>query len=166
MKNMSLVALALVAATVLPSASAGAREIVVSPSRTETVFVRDVSRELDRQLQRDRSPLRQASKGYAIVRFRCSVDGLPEAISIYRSSGDRQVDRIALRAVERLRSLHPLPDGAASGQLIQANVAVAGTERALAMVQRRLARDEAQRLASAPVESNVIVLGSFATFAS
>jgi TonB family protein len=50
-------------------------------------------------------------QGQVQVTFLCSDDGKPASVSVEKSSGSYQLDRAAMRAITRVTSLHPLPEG-------------------------------------------------------
>ena len=65
------------------------------------------------------SPL---GRGIVRVKFNCSEDGHPDKVSLAKSSGHREFDRAAIKAVQKIVSLHPLPDGMGGDQVYQAVV--------------------------------------------
>ncbi|HEU4960170.1 MAG TPA: energy transducer TonB [Sphingomonas sp.] len=65
---------------------------------------------------------REANEGMARIRFRCSEDGTPSAVTLAGTSGHHELDSEALRAVSSIRTLHPLPDGITHDQQFQAVV--------------------------------------------
>jgi TonB family protein len=65
---------------------------------------------------------RGPNEGTVRVRFRCSEDGAPSAVTLAETSGHRELDNEALRAVGKIRTLHPLPDGITHDQQFQAVV--------------------------------------------
>jgi TonB family protein len=69
---------------------------------------------------RDENP-----EGLAKVTFRCSDSGKPGDIAVMSSSGSRDLDRAAMRAVKRIPTLHPLPDGIGHDRPFQAWIAFA-----------------------------------------
>ena len=72
-------------------------------------FVSDVSKDLDRTLNRSSRPVR--GTGIVQVLFQCGPDGKPTNISYYRKDNDRDVNRFAVHAVSRIPTMHPLPSG-------------------------------------------------------
>lgn len=136
-------------------------EIVVTSGRTTEDLVAQVSADLGRQLfHASRSARREMGDGIAVVRFACGKDGKPGRIALYRQSGNADIDRAAVGAVERLSSFHPPPDGIAEGQLFQANIVFADSRREHDRLRRQLAREEAERFASSPAERAVLVFAS------
>lgn len=65
------------------------------------------------------------AEGLAKVSFRCSEDGKPGEITVLSTSGSHDLDRAAMRAVKRIPTLHPLPDGIGHDRPFQAWVAFA-----------------------------------------
>jgi TonB family protein len=67
---------------------------------------------LDREIRRAYpSVSRGTTQGVVRVKFNCSEDGRPDKVTLLKSSGSSLLDKQALRAVERVASLHPLPTG-------------------------------------------------------
>lgn len=62
------------------------------------------------------------------VKFLCSESGAPSDVTLVKSSGSKQLDAAALRAVKKVVSLHPLPDGMLSTQKYQAMLLFAKDE--------------------------------------
>ena len=94
----------------LPSTvNAGPPSAVVS-APTLAAWSQRVFKDLDRQL---RVPIDNRSQvmptGIAAVKFGCSDNGAPSAVKLYKSSGDRRLDRATMRAVRKIATLHPLP---------------------------------------------------------
>ncbi|WP_369026239.1 TonB family protein [Qipengyuania sp. RANM35] len=133
------------------------QEIVVSP-RSDTTFVEEVSQDLEARLAATRIDPRWDAKGIVQVRFQAGGDGRPTNIAMYRSSGNSQLDRAARRAVSGLTSLDPMPVGSSDDQVIQANILVASSDAQMARLTRKLARDEAARIARSPRERAVLAL--------
>lgn len=82
-------------APVAGGASAGLRPIHAPPPRYPRVSIR------------------QGSEGTVLLRVRVKADGLPEAVMVERSSGDRALDRAARAAVEGWRFEPTRRDGVA-----------------------------------------------------
>ena len=154
---MKLPLFALAGALLVTTAPATSQGIVVS---AETAAVDRVSRDLDRNLLRAEGFRRQPTgEGLAMVRFYRGADGLPADVTLYRGSGRRDVDRIALRAVSRLGRAVPLPDAGGDGQIFQANIILANSHRAHAALASEMVRLEQARLAD-PRERSVFAFGS------
>lgn len=157
MTNFAKATLSAAIALSVLAAPLGAQEIVVSPS-SEAAFVAKVEADLDRQIQRMRFHGLQEPTGATSVRFRVGEDGSPVEVSTYRRSGSIPLDRQARRAVSRLTSLSALPSTASPGQVIQANIIMARSERQLEQLANKVAKDEARRIASSPAERAVLAL--------
>lgn len=123
--------------------------IVVSSARSVDDFVNAVSRDLSRSLTPPslRSYPLDAT-GLAQVLFECGPDGKPTKIRIYNKSG-AGIGLLARRAVAKIRSLHPLPQGVNNDQLYMANIIVADTPRQFDKLSAELNRREKQRIAAA-----------------
>lgn len=142
------------------------QEIVVTSERSVDKFVEEVSSDLTRKLGRAYISPRTNPSGFAIVRFECGANGKPENITLYRGSRDREVNRIAQRAVGRLGSLHPLPGDLRDGQLLQANIVIANSEDGYARLAEQLRRSEEARMASAPGSRPVLAFTAGAVVGS
>ena len=157
MNKLATLALSAAVTASLLATPLASQEIIVSPVSAAR-FVADVQSDLDRQLQRSQPAWDRAQTGVTSVRFTAGEDGRADNIVTYRRSGSSSLDRAARRAVSRLTSLAPLPMGASEGQLIQANIVYAKSERHADRLTRQLAREEAQRIASSPEERAVLAL--------
>ncbi len=135
------------------------QEIIVSP-RSHAVFVSNVQDDLNNQLNRLQFFSPWANSGATSVRFTAGADGRPDNIVTYRKSGSTRIDRAGRRAVARLTTLAPLPLGVAEGQVIQANIIFANSDTHAERLQRKVARDEARRIASSPRERAVLALNA------
>ena len=81
-------------------------------SVTLVAWAQRVGRALDGQMRPPRAPLGlERPSGIVKIKFNCTESGKPGDVSVYKSSGNRWVDQAALRAVQRVATLHPLPDG-------------------------------------------------------
>lgn len=101
----------------------------------------------------------QPKTGFVSVRFECGPDGKPHNLAILHRA-DPRLDAQALRAVNLLRSLHPLPAGVDAGRMMQANVIFADSAEDLQRQTHLLQRAEAARLAASPAEREVLALNS------
>lgn len=141
-----------------PAFAAGHGQEAPSPSVTvqaghETVsqWSQRVGQNLDAQLVYPK-PLNGAnySQGLAKVSFHCTEDGKPGDVALIASSGSRDLDRAAMQAVQRIQTLHPLPDGITRDRGMQAWIAFAPDEDSLRKMTRA-AHHEAE-LANTRVE--------------
>lgn len=156
-----LVAAAFAASLTLPLSAIQAQnaDIVVSSSRPIAQFVEDISRDLERNLEwpnSDRSSLR--GTGLAQVLFQCTPDGKPVNIRVYHRVGSSRVERVAKRAVSRIKVLYPLPNGVTEDRLILANIIIADSPSQYAQLSRELNKREAQRLASGKDRGKIFAL--------
>lgn len=62
------------------------------------------------------------------VKFICNDAGVPTNIALLQSSGSKRLDDFAVKAVGRIPTLHPLPDGVSHGQKFVATVLFARDE--------------------------------------
>lgn len=149
--------IALAGAMLTLAVPATSQEILVS---AESVAIDQVSRELDRNLERAEWPRRQPTgEGFVSVRFLRDADGRPTEVSLYRRSGSSSVDRLARRAVAGLGRTTPLPRLGGREQVFQANIIVAQSERAFDELAMRMERLENARLAD-PRERAVLAFAA------
>lgn len=149
MKKLLLVAIA-TSLVVFPAGTQAQEDgIVVSSGRSVENFVRDVSRDIDRQLNRISvtSPHQQET-GIAQVFFECGPDGKPINVRLYKKSGF-WTGLKARRVVSKISSLHPLPQGVTHDQLYLANIIIADGPREFEKLSEDLRQLEKQRIASA-----------------
>lgn len=144
---------ALIAASVafLPAQAHQTKKAIVVTGESITLnnWVHRTSGQLERNLQYPNYLMgREANEGVVKVRFACSDDGTPAAVTLAQSSGHHDLDNAAMRAVRGIRSLHPLPNGLAHDQQYQAIVLFAASQPSY---DRQIAalRDEARQMASA-----------------
>jgi len=129
------------------AAIAGPTAEVVSPPSLD-IWSQTVFTKLDRQF---RSPVDTRFQimptGIVAVKFGCSESGAPSAIGLYKSSGDRRLDRATLRAVRHIATLHPLPHGLGHDQQFIVRVLFAntgqGAERLVKQMQREASSSNA-----------------------
>ena len=120
---------------------------VVIGGRSVDKFVSDVSKDLDRTLNRSSLPVR--GTGIVQVLFQCGPDGKPTNISYYRKDNDRDVNRFAVHAVSRIPTMHPLPGGISEGQQYMANIIIARDRFEHEDLSKELNRSEQLRIAAA-----------------
>lgn len=124
------------------------KNIVVKAPVTLVEWSSGVSKQLDGILRYPNPGVGQMPpSGLASVRFQCSEDGRPAAVTLSRKSGSRDLDREALRVVSHLKTLHPLPPGIRHDQLYVANILFATSmesyHRQLAALQKEAAEHNA-----------------------
>lgn len=80
--------------------------------------------------QRLRYPIILAGpdEGIVQVKFVCSDNGTAADVALLNSSGSRQLDNAAMRAVRNIPSLHPLPAGIGMGQRYVATILFATSQ--------------------------------------
>lgn len=157
MNKLTILTLSIAATATVFTLPLAAQNIIVSPNQHDA-FVTAVSEDLDNQLDHVRGGPRWDPAGIAQIRFQAGEDGRPHAVTVYRSSGDNRYDRAAVRAIKGLTSLSPAASDVLPNQTIQANIIVARSQSELDRLSKRLARDEAARLASSPRERTVLAL--------
>lgn len=134
-----------------PAATAAQEDVVVTAPTLEQWSAK-MARELERNI--DYPPPyhgRQYSEGVTRIRFACSETGAPAELSVLRSSGDRRLDKAALRAVGRIKTMHPLPAGITHDQRYAAVILFAASE---------LSRDEQMRALMKEPETRRLAAGS------
>lgn len=134
--------------------------VVTSGSIDEAAFVAKVSQDLDRQLRSASFFDDHAGEGITSVRFTRDENGEPADVTLHRASGTRSLDRIAMRAVSRLRSLDVVPRTVGADQVYQANIIFAGTESSYRKLNNRLAAEETARIAAGTDKVPVLAFGS------
>jgi protein TonB len=150
---------ALAALPFLPTGSFAQDNITVQGRQTAlSQWVGDVARRLEDNLSYPHMLLRaHAPSGIASVNFVCSDEGKPTAVTLSRRSGSVLLDRAAMRAVSRMKSLHPLPASIAPGQQFKANVIFAENEDMLTRYQETLRREMSrERTSGTAVAINII----------
>lgn len=94
--------------------------------------------------------------GLSKVSFHCSDAGAPSDVSIVGSSGSRDLDRAAMRAVQTISTLHPLPDGISHAQTFQAWIVFAGDEQERDRMLKTVRHDAMMANAAAAQRSSQI----------
>ncbi|WP_340588527.1 energy transducer TonB [Erythrobacter alti] len=153
MKTLRIATIALASAGIALSAPLAAQDqdssILVQPSSETTEYVARVAEQLDQNLARAHIPFRSHDNGVVRVRFTANGAGEAEDVEIVGRSRSRDLDRAALWAVNRLSDISPDFAGHSEGQLIQANIIFANTERQAERIARRVAREDAAQMALA-----------------
>ena len=148
MKAISLACFAGLFLCAAASPVSARQEVVVQPGPSLAAWSATVGRRLDDGL---RWPARIWSggreEGVARVAFRCSEDGRPAEVALMRSSGVPEFDHEAMRAVRKIKTLHPLATGIGHDQRYAAVVSF-GTSQASVDRQRARAMREDQSLAA------------------
>lgn len=111
------------------TAARSAQEEVLVRSPTVARWTTSLSRQLGRFMEYPRADYGLAfPEGTTWVDFTCSDDGRPANITVSQRSGSRNIDRAAVRAVERIQSLHPLPGGVDHSQRYRAVLIFAASQ--------------------------------------
>lgn len=130
----------------VPSAvSAGQTSTQVASTPTLAAWSQRVMRDLDRQ-QKD--PIDNRSQvmptGIAAVKFGCSDSGAPTSVELYKSSGDRRLDRATVRAISKIATLHPLPHGLGHDQQYIVRVLFANSGQSADRLTRKMQEEAAK----------------------
>ncbi len=122
------------------TATAGSDIVVLAPS--VEAWSTKVFGDIDRNL-RYPTPLlgMPLSEGMVAVKFNCSETGEPAGIELSSSSGHSDLDKATMRAVRRIATLHPLPQGVSRDQRFLVRVLFARSSEEL---NRRTAEMRAQ----------------------
>lgn len=160
---MKLVLLASVAFLATPALSQDDNTqptVITAPSRpTVTTWSQNVAKQLDRHLVYPRAFGRSDyPEGTVSVRFSRGDDGKPASVEVLRSSGNRLIDRAALRAIAQIETLHPMPFAIRNDSTFQANIILAADEQSLARQQAVLRRHETKRIAREGDRGHAIVV--------
>jgi hypothetical protein len=151
---MNKLVVAALAACLATTVSAKQPEMVVTANPSFTSWVQNASRSLDYAMMR--VDLARSESGVTYVRFNCDPNGKPQNITTMSSAVRHPVlDRVGRQVIKRVRTLHPMFDGARPGQLVEAAIIVADdqaqldrlraavTERAVTQNNRWAERGEA-----------------------
>ncbi len=124
-------------------------DIVVTSARSVERFVQDVSHDLDRELnRRNRTNYQLSGTGIVQISFECGPDGKPTNVAYYRKDDNADVNRLARRAVSKIRSMHPLPRGITDDQTFLANIIMADDPVQFEQLSGELYRSEKTRIAA------------------
>lgn len=134
--------------------------VVTAPSRpTVAAWSQTITQQLDRHLVYPQTFGRSAyPEGTVSIRFTCGDDGKPASVTLFRGSGSRQIDRAALRAIAKMKTLHPMPLAIRDDSTFQANIIFAIDEQSLARQREVLRRNETQRIAHDTNRSQAVVV--------
>lgn len=159
-KTTLAAASALAAASLTVPATAGDEPILVQPTAAMEDWTETTERALDKRLI-DAVWLSRINPTSGIVQLRFSLndDGRANDIEVYRSSGQRRTDRVAMRAVRSLANLDEVPVDNPRAQTFQANIIFANTLQEHQALTEELAKVEAKRLARGESERSVVSLG-------
>ena len=155
----------IVLAACLPASPVAAQpqDIVVTAQPSVIIeWAARVGGDIGRHMAFPREALGQDVGGGVVrVQFRGSETGKPSDVMIKTSSGSRQLDAAGARAVRRIATLNPLPDGIAPDQKYEAVLLFAASEqdrdrqfailKADAVRQNQRLAERRAGLASAPI---------------
>lgn len=127
--------------TMTPAPIAAQSDIVVQPP-TLAHWSAAISRELNATLRYPRTdPGWVTPEGTAWVDFTCSEAGKPAGMTVAQRSGSTALDRAAMAAVERIKTMHPLPVGIGHDQRYRAVIMFATSKSSLDRQRRTAMRD-------------------------
>lgn len=132
--------------------------LVVSPDAWRQQWINYIADTLTLNLRYPLAIGQSAAEGLATVTFRSGEDGRPTDVALTKSSGDRQLDRAAIRAVERLHSLRPLPTDISDDQLFLANIVFATDSKRTKYLLAESSRTDAPLFAANALKMRVAVL--------
>lgn len=123
MYKISILCASLALSLTPTSVQAGPDQGIHVTARPVTVvqWAQHTGKLLDRSLARNPNWPTQA-EGIVAVKFLCSETGAPSNIAVLQSSGSKRLDEAAMKAVGRIATLHPLPDGVTHEQKFVATV--------------------------------------------
>ncbi len=134
------------------------QNIIVEPKRTTVdTFVEEVSHDLDDELRRARVDPISLYGGVAQLRFNVDDEGNPTNVQLYKKVGDRQVNRVAIHAINRLEGINLASIGYPEDTVIQANVVISTSRDQTAQLLKKLQREEQARLAAAQPEDRIVL---------
>jgi len=135
---------------------------VVAPEKSAVTYEKWTDRtayRLSRSIRSATSLYRDTTSiGYARVQFSLGEQGRPENIALTGPSSSSRVNRISMRAIKTMGSLHPLPQEVRSGSRFEAWIVVANdaSEREDMLTALR-AQHRAQTMAQAGSEQPVLI---------
>lgn len=149
MKLVLLASVAFLAAPALSQPDTANQMVITAPSKPSVVqWTQKIAQQLDRRLVYPRAIGRSDyPEGTVSVRFSCGDDGKPASVVVFRGSGNRLIDRAAVRAIAKMDTLHPMPAAIRHNSTFQANIILAADEQSLARQETVLRRNETQRVA-------------------
>ena len=160
MKLFLLASVACLAAPALSQTEPGDQVVITAPNRPSVaMWSHLIAQQLDRHLVYPRAyGGADYPEGTVAVRFSCGDDGKPASVVVFRGSGNRLIDRAAVRAIAQMESLHPMPATIRHNSTFQANIILASDEQSLARQQGVLRRTETQRVAREGDRGHAIVV--------
>ena len=121
---MKKLLLAAVAACMASSVSANPPQMVVTGSPSLPSWIENASRAVDSALERVN--IARSETGVTYVRFTCDETGKPQNITTVRTGMHApNLDRVGRQTISKIKSLHPMFDGAQPNQLVEAAIVIA-----------------------------------------
>ena len=163
MKLVLLASVAFLAAPAISQNNTADQMVITAPSKpTVAVWSHLIAQQLDRHLVYPRAfGSADYPEGTVSVRFSCGDDGKPASVVVFRGSGNRSIDRAAVRAIAQMDTLHPMPATIRHNSTFQANIILASDEQSLARQQAMLRHNETQRVARGGDRGHSIVVLDF-----
>lgn len=160
MKNilLSAAAVSLIIGAAPTFAKQDSQPILVDAGSLTQQWADDLSHDLDRQLRAVRvSPFDVLPNGLVQIRFEVH-DGQAVNVRVHRPSGDRWLDRAAMKSVAHLDGIPAIPYEVDGQRTVQANIITARSDKAFDELSEELRDVEAARMASAGPDQMVIAL--------
>lgn len=123
-----------------------------------TGFTANLSRELDRQLNRVSYPGGTPQSGVVKVRFISNGEGRPEQITLFEESGSNRMDHAALRAVSRLEHLGSTARSYQGGQNVLLSIVFATSRREAERLAARTSAENAALIASGQLDPEMLAV--------
>ena len=160
MKLALVATVALLATPALSQPDSAHPILIVAPNGpTVTAWSQKIAQQLDRHLEYPQAIGRaDYPEGTVSVRFSCGDDGKPASVMLFRGSGNRWIDRAAVRAIAQIDTLHPMPVAIGHDSTFQANIILAADEQSMARQLAALRRHEAQRIAQHTDRGHTVVV--------
>ena len=139
---MQVAAVSLAAAGLTDAAFAQGGNVVVAAPPTLDTWSNHLFKLLDRRISYPAPLFGQAvNTGIVTVKFHCSDTGAPAGVTLFKSSGHRDLDRATLRGVQQIATLHPLPAGLKRDQVFVVRMLYADSAEA---AREQIARMQAE----------------------
>lgn len=160
MKLALLAAIAVIPFAYAPASAKSAGPVVVeAPLTPLAIWSRSMTKSIDDKLAFPYQASARTLNGLVSVTFHCSDDGTPVGLKVLQRSGETSLDQAAMRAISRVKTMHPLPAGLRSDQKFQANIIFADSRTEYDRQLKVLARETAKRPALLMDTENTFVLG-------
>ncbi|HVF95352.1 MAG TPA: TonB family protein [Sphingomonas sp.] len=159
MRKIMLLLYVVVTTLFASAVSSKEKSIVIQAPPTRAQWAGQIGRNLDNAI-RYPQPLfgRPADSGVVSVVFIADQNGRASAARLVRSSQSKELDKAALNAIARMKSMQPMPEDVTDGQRIRANILFA-TSYADYTKQMKLLRAETTRFATrSALDKDTLVL--------